>query len=108
VVVRNGVDLKQFCSMPPPVGIHMKLSSNKRHKFTGFVLLAQALPQYLCCGLSFGCCLGHQTFCGSTGPLEKAVQDELGLKDGVHPPISQGLEMPDEFEHTQFPLFLEP
>jgi hypothetical protein len=38
--------------------------------------------------------------------LEKAAQDELGLKDGVPPPISQGLEMPDEFEHAQFPLFL--
>jgi hypothetical protein len=25
----------------------------------------------------------------------------------VHPPISQGLEMPDKFEHAQFPLFLD-
>ena len=84
----------------------MKLSINSRRKCNGFVLLAQALPQYLCCGLSFACCLDHQPVCGSTGPLEKAAQDELGLKDGVPPPISQGLEMPDEFEHAQFPLFL--
>ena len=40
--------------------------------------------------------------------MEKAAQDKLGLKDGVHPPISQSLEMPDEFEHAQFPLFLCP
>jgi hypothetical protein len=40
--------------------------------------------------------------------LEKAAQDKLGLKDSVQPPISQGLEMPDEFEHAQFPLFLRP
>ena len=40
--------------------------------------------------------------------MEKAAQDELGLKDGVHPPISPGLEMPHEFEPTQFPLFLSP
>jgi hypothetical protein len=40
--------------------------------------------------------------------LEKAAQDKLGLKDGVHPPISQGLEMPDEFEHAQFPVVLRP
>lgn len=54
-------------------GIRMKLSIHSRHKFNSFVLLAQALPQYLCCGLSFACGLGHQTFCGSTGPLEKAA-----------------------------------
>jgi CoA-transferase family III len=53
--------------------IRMKLSIHSRHKFNGFVLLAQALPQYLCCGLSFACGLGHQTFCGSTGPLKKAA-----------------------------------
>jgi hypothetical protein len=38
--------------------------------------------------------------------LEQAAQDELGLKDGLHPRLSSGLEMPDEFEHAQFPLFL--
>ena len=31
----------------------MKLSINSRRKFNGFMLLAQALPQYLGCGLSF-------------------------------------------------------
>ena len=86
----------------------MKLSINSRHKFNGFVLLAQTLSQYLYCSLSFSYRLGHQTFCGGTGPLEKAAQDKLGLKDGVHPPISHSLEMPDEFEHAQFPLFLAP
>jgi hypothetical protein len=86
----------------------MKLSINSRRKCHRFVLLAQALPQYLCGGLSFSCCLGHQTFCGGTGPLEKAAQYELGLKEGVQPPISQGWEMPDEFEHAQFPCFLSP
>ena len=40
--------------------------------------------------------------------MEKAAQDEFGLKDGVHPLLSQGLEMPDEFQHTQFTLFLPP
>jgi hypothetical protein len=34
-------------------GIRMKLSINSRRKFNGFVLLAQARPQYLCSGLSF-------------------------------------------------------
>ena len=37
----------------PERGIRMKLSINSRRKFNGFVLLAQALPQYLCCRLSF-------------------------------------------------------
>src|SRR5262245_33617169 len=87
-------------------GIRMKLSINSCHKFNGSMLVAQALSQYLCCGLSLAGGLAHQTFCGSTGTLEKAVQDELGLKDDLHPPISQGLEMPDQFEHTQFPFFL--
>jgi hypothetical protein len=86
----------------------MKRSINIRHKCNGIVLLAQALPQYLCCGVSFACCLGHQTFCGRTGPLEQAAQDELGLQDGVHPPSSHSLKMPAEFEHTPFPLFLAP
>jgi hypothetical protein len=40
--------------------------------------------------------------------LETAAQDKLGLKDSVHPPIRQGLEMPDEFEPAQFPLLLRP
>ena len=37
---------------PPPGGIRMKLSINSRRQFDGFVLLAQALTQYLCGGLS--------------------------------------------------------
>jgi hypothetical protein len=30
--------------------------------------------------------------------LEKAAQGEFGLKDDVHPLLSQGLEVPDEFK----------
>jgi len=56
---------------------------NRPHNFKGSVLVAQALPQYLCCGLSFACGLTYQTFCGSTGPLEKAAQDELDLTCGI-------------------------
>ena len=37
----------------PAPGICMKLSINSHRKCNGFVLLAQALPQYLCGGLSF-------------------------------------------------------
>ena len=77
----------------PLRAIHMKLSSNKRHKCNGFVLLAQALPQYVCGGLSFACCLGPQTFCGSTGPLEKAAQDALG-------PYVQGIWVRSTFLRT--------
>jgi hypothetical protein len=40
--------------------------------------------------------------------LQKAAQCEFGLKNGMQPPISPGLEMPDAFEHPQFPLFLQP
>ena len=40
--------------------------------------------------------------------MENAAQDELALKDGVHPPIRPGLKMPDEFAHAPFPLFLAP
>src|SRR5215475_10024032 len=68
---------------PAPRGIRMKLSMNRPHYFKGSVLVAQALPQYLCCGLSFACGLAYQTFCGSTGPLEKAAQDELDLTCGI-------------------------
>jgi hypothetical protein len=86
----------------------MKLSLNSCGKFNGCVLLVQALTQSLCGGSSFARRLRHQTFCGGTGPLEKAAQDEFRLKDGVQPSLSRGLEMPDEFAPTQCPLFLQP
>ena len=40
--------------------------------------------------------------------VKKAAQGEFGLKDGLHPPLSQGLEMPYEFQQTQFTLVLPP
>src|SRR5713226_6441395 len=81
---------------------------NSRRPCNGFVLLPHALTQSLCGGLSFARRLRRQTFCGGTGPLEKATSCECGLKDGVHPLLSQGLEMPDELEPTQCALFLQP
>ena len=56
--------------------------------------------------MSFARRLCRQTCCGGTGPLEKSAQGELGLNECRQPPISQGLEMPDEFEHAQFPRVL--
>jgi hypothetical protein len=47
----EGIDLAD--NKGPQQGIHMKLSINSRRKFNGFMLLAQAFPQYLGCGLSF-------------------------------------------------------
>jgi len=85
----------------------MKLSINSCCIFNGFVLLVQALTQSLCCGSSFARRLRRQTFGGGTGPLEKAAEGEFGLKEGVHPPISQGLEMPNDFKHTQFETVAE-
>src|SRR5712691_4808419 len=88
--------------------IGMKLSINSGCKFSGFMAWVQALTQYLCGGSPFARRLCRQTFCSGTSPLEKAAQCEFRLKDRVHPLLSQGLKMPDEFEHTQFPLFLQP
>ncbi len=86
----------------------MKLSINSCCKFNGCVLLLQALTQYWCCASPCAQRLRRQTFCSGTSPLEKAAPCECGLKDGMPPLLSQGLAMPDEFEHTQFPLFLQP
>jgi hypothetical protein len=86
----------------------MVLSINSPCQCDGFVVLPQALTQALYGGLSFARRLRRQTFCGGTGLLEKSAQGELGLKEGMHPPISQGLARPDEFEHAQFPLVFHP
>src|SRR5215475_9141153 len=96
------------CNEAPQEGIRMKLSINSGCQRNGFMLLVQALTQYLCGGSSFARRFCRQTFCGGTGLLEKTAQGEFRLKDGVHPSLSRGLEMPDNFEHTQFPLFLHP
>ena len=86
----------------------MKLSIHSHCQGDGFVVLAQALTQYVCGGWSCARRLRRHTFCGGTGPLAKSAQGKLGLKEGLHPPISPGLEMPDELEHAQFPLVLQP
>ena len=72
------------------------------------MLLSQTCAEYLCCGASFSQRLGHQPFGGGTGTGEKAAECQFGLKDRLHPPIGQGLEMPDEFDQTQLTLFLPP
>ena len=86
----------------------MKLSINSHCQCDGFVVLAQALTQYGCGGLSFARRLRRQTVCGGTGPVEKSAPGQRGLQAGMHPPLSQGLEMPDEFEHAQCPRVLQP
>ena len=40
--------------------------------------------------------------------MQKAAQLEFGLKDSLHPPRSQRLEMPHEFQQTQCPCVLQP
>ena len=86
----------------------MKLSMDSCCKFNGFMLLSQTRAEYLCCCASFSRRLGRQTFCGGTGTGEKAAECQLGLKDHLHPPIGQSLEMSDEFEQTQFTFLLQP
>jgi hypothetical protein len=49
--------------------------------------------------------LDHQPFGGGTGVGEKVVQFDLRPKDGLHPPVGEGLEMPDEFQHAEFTSF---
>jgi hypothetical protein len=92
----------------PRQGIRMKLSINSGGQRKGFLLLVHALTQYLCGSSSFARRFRRQTFCGGTSSLEKTAQCAVGLKDGVHPPISRGLDMPDDFAHTPCPLFLHP
>jgi len=101
------------CRLPAPgeaplAGIRMKLSIDNYCKFNGFMLLSQTRAEYLRCCASFSRGLGRQTFCGGTGTGEKAAECQLGLKDRLHPPIGQSLEMSDEFEQTQFTFFLQP
>ena len=88
--------------------IRIKLSVNNLCKFDEFGVFAQTLSQYLCRRSSSSHRLGSQTFRSGTGPCEKAAECELGLKDRLHPPIGQGLAMPHEFQHAQFPFFLYP
>ena len=40
--------------------------------------------------------------------FEKVVQFDLRPKDGLHPPVGEGLEMPDEFQHAEFTSFPHP
>ena len=49
-----------------------------------------------------------EMFCGGTGTGEKAAECQLGLKNRLHPPIGQRLEMSDEFDKTQLTFFLQP
>ena len=86
----------------------MKLSIDSLRKRDGFVLLVQALTQYLCCGWPFARRFGCQPFGGGTDTCEHTTQDELGLEDGLHPTGGKGLEMAHEFEETQLTLFLHP
>ena len=89
-------------------GIRIKLSVDRPHEVDGFALVSQTLPQYLRCGTSFTRRLDDQTFGGGTDRLEKAAQLELGLKNGLHPPLGERLEMPYEFQHAQLAWFLLP
>src|SRR6516165_6179659 len=75
------------------LGIRMKLSIDNCCKFNGFMLLSQTRAEYLCCCASLSRRLGHQMFCGGTGTGEKAAECQLGLKNRLHPPIGQRLEM---------------
>jgi len=86
----------------------MKLSIDNCCKFNGFMLLSQTRAEYLCCCASLSRRLGHQMFCGGTGTGEKAAECQLGLKNRLHPPIGQRLEMSDEFDKTQRTFFLQP
>src|SRR2546426_11123297 len=57
---------------------------------------------------SFSRRLDHQPFGGGTGVGAKVVQFDLRPKDGLHPPVGEGLEMPDEFQHAEFTSFPHP
>src|SRR2546425_1755873 len=92
----------------PLPGIGIKLSIDNRRKCSRFQRLSQTLAQDLRCCASFAQRLGYQTFGGGTGAREKAAQDERRVKDRLHPPLGQGLEMPNEFEQTELTLFLPP
>lgn len=86
----------------------MKLSINSRCQFDGFVVLAQALTQYLRGRSSFSRRLAHEPFSGGTGMCEKVVQFDLGPKYSLHPTVGEGVEMPDEFQHAEFTSFPPP
>jgi hypothetical protein len=49
----EGQDLAVLVQEAQTRGIRMKLSISSHRQFNGFLLLAQALPQYLGGGLSF-------------------------------------------------------
>jgi hypothetical protein len=92
----------------PGGGIGMKLSIDSGRKPDGFQWLTEIFLQSLRGCLSFSRGLGDQTFGGGTRTLQKAVQLELRLKESLHPPRSQRLEMAHEFQQTQFPFVLQP
>jgi hypothetical protein len=86
----------------------MKLSVDDRHKDDGFPLGWQTLAQSLGCGTSFTQRLGDQPFGRGTNLLENAAHRERGLQPGLHPPCSEGLAMPHEFQHAHLAVFLLP
>jgi len=58
-------------------------------------VLAYTLAQYLRRCSSFSRRLDHQPFGGGTDVGEKVVQFDLRPQEGLHPPVGEGLEMPD-------------
>ena len=92
----------------PCPGIRIKLNVHGLHEADGCTLVLQTFAQSLCCGTSFAQRLGDQTFGSGTNLLEKAAHLERGLQHSLHPPFSEGLEMPHEFQHAHLAVLLRP
>lgn len=86
----------------------MKLSADCLHEYEAFTLVLHACTEKLRGGASFTHGLADQPFGGGTDALETVAQFKRGLKNGLHPPLSERLEMSHEFQHVHLALFLLP
>ena len=86
----------------------MKLSIDRLRKRDGFMLLTPTFLQQLRWSASSSRRLAYQPCGGGTDTYEKAMQDERGREDGLHPTGGNGLEMTHAFEPAPRTLLLHP
>jgi hypothetical protein len=83
---------------------HEALSSEGFCKFNKVILGVYTFPQPLGGGARFAGRFGYEPCRSATSLEEDGGEFSLGLKKRPEPPIGYCLEIPDEFEQTQFAL----
>ncbi len=72
------------------------------------VLSRQTLAEVLSGGAAFAGRFGHHPLGSDAGPVKEGAEVGCGLKAQLEPAVSNGLQMPHEFEDTQCSPLLQP